>query len=158
MQLTTGLLLSLDLSAAFDTNTIDHVILLNRLTSSFGIMSSSHNWLKSYLSNRSFSVTSGSTYSSILSSSCGIPQGSVLGPILFTIYVSLIASIVSSHGVNQQQYADDTQLFLSISSASLSSSLCSLQRCISSLHSWFLHNPTNSEVICASAPTLDSNR
>jgi len=66
-------LLSLDLSAAFDT--IDHVI---RLTSSFGIMGSFHNWLKSYLSNRSFSVTSGSTSSSILSSSCGVP-------ILFTI-------------------------------------------------------------------------
>ena len=46
------LLLSLDLSASFDT--IDHIIHLNRLTSSFGIMGSSHNWLKSYLSNRSF--------------------------------------------------------------------------------------------------------
>jgi len=74
------LLLSLDLSAAFDTT--DHVILLNRLTFSFGIVGSSHNWLKSYPSNRSFSVTSGSTSSSILSSSCGVPQGSVLGPIL----------------------------------------------------------------------------
>jgi len=152
MQLKTGLLLhlSLDLSAAFDT--IDYVILLNRLTSSFGIVGSSRNWLKSYLSNRSFSVTSGST-SSILSSSCGVPQGSDLGPILFTIYVSPIASIVSSHGVNQQQYADDTQLFLFISPACLSSSLCSLQWCVSSLHSWFLHNglvlnPTKTEEIC----------
>jgi len=145
------LLLSLDLSAAFDT--IDHAILLNRLTSSFGIMGSSHNWLKSYLSNRSFSVTSGSTSSSILSSSCGVPQGSVLGPILFTIYVSPIAQIVSSLGVNQQQYADDTQLFLFLSPTSLSSSLCNLQRCVSSLHSWFLHNglvlnPTKTEAIC----------
>jgi len=94
-----------------------------------------------------------STSSSIVSSSCGVPQGSVLGPILFTIYVSPIALIVSSHGVNQQQYADDTQLFLFISPASLSNSLCSLQRCISSLHSWFLHNgvvlnPTKTEEIC----------
>jgi len=125
---------------------------LNCHTSSFGIMGSSHNWFQSYLLNRSFSVTSCSTSSSILSSSCGVPQGSVLGPILFTIYVSPFASIVSSHGVDQQQYADDTQLFLFISPASLSSSLCSLQQCVSSLHSWFLHNglvlnPTKTEAI-----------
>ena len=145
------LLLSLDLSAAFDT--IDHTTLLNRLTSGFGIMGSAHNWLRSYLSNRSFSVISGSTSSSTLSSSCGVPQGSVLGPILFIIYVSPIASIVSSHGVNQQQYADDTQLFLFLSPASLSSKLASLQQCVSSLHSWFLHNglvlhPSKTEAIC----------
>jgi len=71
----------------------------------------------------------------------------------FTIYVSPIASIVYSQGVNQQQYADDTQLFLFISLVSLSSSPCSLQRCVSSRHSWFLHNglvlnPTKTEAIC----------
>jgi len=57
------------------------------------------------------------------------------------------------HGVNQQQYADDTQLFVFHSPSSLSISLCSLQRCVSSLHSWFIHNglvliPTKTEVIC----------
>jgi hypothetical protein len=154
------LLLSLDLSAAFDT--IDHTILLNRLTSSFGIMGSSHNWLKSYLSNRSFSVASGSSSSSILPSPCGVPQGSVLGPILFNIYVSPIASIASSHSVHQQQYADDVQLFLFLSPASLSNSLFNLQRCVSSLHSWFLHNglvlnPTKTEAICfGTGPRLHS--
>ena len=65
-------------------------------------MGSSHNWLKSYLLNRSFPVTTSSTSSSILSSPCGAAQGSVLGHILFTIYVSPTAQIVSSHGVNQQ--------------------------------------------------------
>jgi len=132
------LFIFLDLSAAFDT--IDHTILLNRCTSSFGIMGSSHSWLKSYLSNMSFSVTSDSSFSFILLPSCGVPQGSVMGPILFTIYVSPIASILSSHGVNQQQYADDTQLFVFLSPSSLSRSLCSLQRCASSLHNWFIHN------------------
>ena len=156
------LLLSLDLSAAFDT--IDHAILLNRLTSSFGIIGSSHNWLKSYLSNRSFSVTSGSISSAILPSPCGVPQGSVLGPILFTVYVSPLASIISSHNVNQQQYADDIQLFLFLAPASVSSSLSSLQRCVSSLHSWFLHNglvlnPTKTEAICfGTNPRLKSLR
>ena len=116
-------------------------------------MGSSDNWLKSYLSNRSFSVTSDSTSSSILPSPCGVPQCSVLGPILFTIYVSPIAQIVSSYGVNQQQYAEDAQLILFLPLASLSSSHGSLQRCVSSLHSWFLHNglvlnPTKTEAIC----------
>jgi hypothetical protein len=130
-----------------------HAVLLNRLASSFGIIGSSHNWLKSYLSNRSFSVISGSTSSDILPISCGVPQGSVLGPILFTIYVSPIASIVSSHNVHQQQYAYDTQLFIFLSPKSLSSSLHSLELCISSLQSWFLYNglvlnPTKTEAIC----------
>jgi len=116
-------------------------------------MGSSYNWLKSYLSNRSFSVTNGSCSSFILPSSCGFPQGSVLGLILFTTYVSPTASIVSSHGVNQQQYADDTQLFVFLSPASLSSSLCSHQRCVSSLNSRFSRNglvlnPTKTEAIC----------
>jgi len=143
-----SLSLSLDLSAAFST--IDHTILL---TSSFGIMGSSHNWLKAYFSNRSFSVTSGSSSSFILPSTCGVSQGSVLDPILFTIHVSPIASVVFSQGVNQQQYADDSQLFVFLSPASLSRGICSLQWCVSSLHSWFIHNslvlkPTKTEAIC----------
>jgi len=90
------------------------------------------------------------------------PKGSVLGPILFTINVSHTASIVSSHGVNQQQYADDTQLVVFLSSSSLSSSLCSLQRCVSSLNSRFsrnglILNPTKTEAICFSnSPRLES--
>jgi len=74
-----------------------------------------------------FNTTSSSF---ILPPFCVVPQDSVLGPALFTNYVSPIASIVSSHGVNQQQYADDTQLFVVLSPSSLSSSLCSPQRCL----------------------------
>jgi len=88
---------------------------------------------KSYLSNRSFSVTSGSSSSFILPSSCGVPQGSVLCPIFFTFCISPISSIISTHGVNQQQYADDTQLFIFLSPFSSSNSLCSLQWCVSCL-------------------------
>ena len=112
--------------------------------------SSSHNWLKSYLSNRSFQSL---LVPLPLIVTLWYSRGSVSGPILFTIYVSPIAQILSSRGVNQQQYADDAQLFLFLSPASLYSSLCSLPQCVSSLHSWFLHNglvpnPTKTEAIC----------
>jgi len=160
-ELATLLSLSLDLSTAFDT--IDHSILLNRLTFSFSIMGSSHNWLKFYLSNRSFSVTSGSSSCFILPSSCGVPHGSVLGPILFTVYVSPISSIVPSHGVNQQQDADDTQLFVFLSlHLNLAVTACNLQRFVSSLHSWFIHNGlvlnlTKTEAVCfGTSPRLQS--
>ena len=132
------LLLSLDLSAAFDT--IDHSILLKRLSTSFGVMGSAHNWLNSYLSERSNSVRVGSSSSSVLSSICGVPQGSVLGPVLFSIYISPIAHIASQFNVSQQQYADDTQLMLFLSPSDLDGSLLNLQQCLSSLKSWFFHN------------------
>ena len=131
-------LLALDLSAAFDT--IDHSILLNRLKTSFGISGSIHSWLSSYLTDRSFSVNLGPFTSSSHSIHCGVPQGSVLGPILFSLYISPIASLTSSHSVSQQQYADDTQLFISLSPATLDTSLANLQSCLSSLRDWFLRN------------------
>jgi len=78
-----------------------------------------------------------------------------LGPILLTIYVPPMSSIVSSLGVNQQQYADDTQLFVFLSPLSLSSSLCSLQRYLFS--SQLVLNSTKTEAICLT-PAHDSNR
>jgi len=80
------------------------------------------------------------------------PIGTVLGPILSTIYVSHIASIVSSHGVNQQQNADDTQLFVFLS-LYLYLAVSAASSGVSSLHSWFIHNglvlnPTKTGAIC----------
>jgi len=114
------LLLSLDLSAAFDT--IDHSILLKRLSGSFGVMGSAHNWLNSYLSGRSNSVRVRSSSSHVISSICGVRQGSVL----FPIYISPIAHIASLFNVRQQQYADDTQLMLFISPSNIENSLLNL--------------------------------
>ena len=144
------LLVSLDLSAAFDT--IDHSTLLSRLETSFGVSGSALSWLSSYLSNRSQIVRIGQSSSSITNLVSGVPQGSVLGPVLFSIYISPIGQIVSGHGISHQQYADDTQLYISLSKSNPAIGISQLETCLSSLHSWFCHNglclnPTKSDAI-----------
>jgi len=79
-------LVLLDLSAAFDT--VDHDILLQRLNMTFSINDSAHAWFHSYLSGRSQCVRRGNARSSVTCLLCGVPQGSVLGPILFVLYVA----------------------------------------------------------------------
>jgi hypothetical protein len=131
-------LVSLDLSSAFDT--IDHTILLNRLNATFGISGTALEWITSYLSNRSQFVKLGKSSSSHQPCKFGVPQGSVLGPMLFTIYVSPIASLLSQLGVHQHQYADDTQLHIAISQPTAQSDLSLLESGLSTLASWFSQN------------------
>ena len=84
----------LDLSAAFGT--IDHDILITRLSSWFGIRGFVLIWFKSYLSYRCFRVKYETDLSSCYTSSCGVPQGSVLGPLLFTMYTTPLSTLISS--------------------------------------------------------------
>jgi len=78
------ILVLLDLSAAFDT--VDHEVLLNRLSEQFGIRGIALQWIRSYLTNRSQSVLIDGEESDAWEILFGVPQGSVLGPILFTLY------------------------------------------------------------------------
>ena len=108
----------LDLSAAFDT--IDHQILFDRLSSAFGIKDTALNWFKSYLDNRTQKVKINTFYSNEIPVKFGVPQGSVLGPLLFTLYIYPISSVIDKNMFSYHQYADDTQLYTSFKPNSLS--------------------------------------
>merc|ERR1712243_226489 len=103
-----SLLTLLDLSSAFDT--IDHTILLKRLHHTFGISDVALSWFTSYLSDRKQTVLINNIHSKPTLLTCGVPQGSVLGPVLFTLYTSSLSSIIKSHSIKHHSYADDTQL------------------------------------------------
>ena len=99
----------LDLKKAFDT--VNHSLLLNKLKK-FGIRDIELNWFKSYLNNRMQSVKVGSTLSDLELINIGIPQGSILGPLLFIIFVNDLPDSVICKTV---MYADDTSLLISSS-------------------------------------------
>ena len=96
----------LDLSVAFDT--IDHEILLHRLHNVFGFGDTVLSWFQSYIENRTQTVVFHGKHSTPASLRYGVPQGSVLGPILFILYTQLLSK---HYPVFHQMYADDTQTY-----------------------------------------------
>ena len=119
---------------------------------SFGVSGVAFSWIRSYLDGRTQSVRMGSYSSAVTSCSVGVPQGSVLRPLLFSAYTSPLSTIAKSHQVFQQQYADDMQLYVALSPINYSNELITLQSCLSSLHVWFCENgmalnPSKSDAI-----------
>ena len=133
-----SLLILLDLSAAFDT--IDHTILLTRLQHTFGISDTALSWFSSYLSDRKQTVLINGIYSQSAHLTCGVPQGSVLGPVLFTLYASPLSTIIESHSLKHHFYADDTQLQDSASPENIQTLLTRTSECYSDVKNWMTNN------------------
>ena len=128
----------LDLSAAF--NTIDHTILLSRLDDWFGVTGRALNWFKSYLTGRCRRIKIVDCLSSKADLKFGVPQGSVLVPLLFTLYTTPLSSMIFEHDIPHHLYTDDSQLYVSFESGNSAAALNGLQSCLASVQSWMSTN------------------
>ena len=140
----------LDLSAAFDTN--DHAKLTDRLSGWYGTRSGQAQiWLSSYLQNRHQSVKIKDTLSDKFTLSYEVPRGSVLGPVFFTLYTTpLSGAIISSFDISHHIYADDTQIYMSLSVSNAKESLAKLQHCLMGVSAWMIGsklNPSKTEFL-----------
>ena len=104
-------LVALDLSAAFDT--VDHDLLLGILKSCFGIDGIPLAWIRSYLDGRSFQVQVGSALSQPMDVPYAVPQGSLLGPVLFICYIATLNDIIQGTSASMLGYADDHAVYKS---------------------------------------------
>ena len=123
----------LDLSAAFDT--IDHNNLVTRLRSTFGCSCTVLDWFMSYLSFCTKSVFVGheSTPNVLL---CGVPQDSVLEPLIFTLYTHPLSTVLCQSGLLYNFFADDSQLQKSSVSSDFPVLACCLKDCIEDVAEW----------------------
>ena len=125
----------LDVAKAFDS--VDHQILLHKLYS-YGIRGVMHDWFRNYLTNRKLYTVVNNHSSDYTTMTCGIPQGSVLGPLLFLIYINDIHESVTKSECKLNLFADDTNLFIYGSDLAILETRA--QCCLSKIIEWFNAN------------------
>ena len=101
----------LDFSSAFDTNY--HSIHVHRLHTDLGFTDAVLHFFTSYLTDRTHNVSLSDQRSAFVPVHSGVPQGSVLGPILFTMYIKPLSAIIYSHSIIHHSFVDDLQLQMS---------------------------------------------
>ena len=134
-------LVMLDLSAAFDT--LDHGTLLKRFKDHFGISGPALQWIASYLDERFQIVRIDGEKSKPALLQYGVPQGSVLGPKMYTMYTKPLGHQIRRHGLKYHFYADDTQLYASFKandSTSKNMALGRIERCLADIMNWMQDN------------------
>ena len=135
------ILILLDLSAAFDT--IDHDVLFSRMESTLGITGPALEWFRSYLGDRTLRVQIDDSFSASQEILWSVPQGSVLGPLLFLIYLLPLGILIRKHGLELHAYADDTQLYISIKPINQSvvdEGVAKLENCLTDIYTWMSQN------------------
>ena len=131
------MLVLLDLSAAFDT--IDHDNLFCILEKYVGICGNALKLIKSYFSNRTQRVQIDvlSDFANII---CGVPQGPVLGPLKFCLYLVPLSTILRYQNIGYHVYADDTQLYVSIKCKQQLEAISKLNSCLADIRRWMITN------------------
>jgi hypothetical protein len=135
---TNAVLLLLDLSAAFDT--INHDLLISKLIKMYGISDVALSWLKSYLSDRTFKVVVNGVSSNYCELSIGVPQGSILGPLLFIMYTRDLEKVITMYGFSVHLYADDTQVYFVFDVHSENPDLSAVKKCFIDIKIWMTKN------------------
>jgi len=128
----------LDLSVAFDT--VDHNILCRCLQTSVGLTGSVLRWFTTYLQGRPQYVRRSLMKSFVTMLVCGVPQGSVLGPILFLLYTADLIALIERHGFCPRLYADDSQVYGSCRPSAIADFQLRLSACIDDIASWIRAN------------------
>lgn len=124
----------LDLSAAFDC--VDHGLLIRRLELNHGLGGKVLGWIQSFLTSRSLQVAYNGELSTVTMVSFGVPQGTVLGPLLFILYTAELSELVNKHGLQLHQYADDCQLYISVPAINATTAVEKFTACLTSIGEW----------------------
>lgn len=99
-------------------------------------------WFRSYLTDRYQHVMVNQASSPETRLACGVPQGSVLGPLLFSLFTSQLGPIIEQHGLSRKMFADDTEMYRSFApdSASMREAVQAVEDCCSDVKNWMLTN------------------
>ena len=120
--------------------TIDHPILVHRLHTEFGFTDTVLQWFSSYLTDRTHYVSLSNHFCAFAAAHSGVPQGSDLGPIHFTMYIKPLSAFIDSHYIIHHLFADDLQLQMSVPPDEISELLHSIQSCIGDVKAWAATN------------------